>query len=41
MRPYRQDVSSLCLESVYFGTRSDQPTSFRLLDQYMVRAAFR
>jgi aryl-alcohol dehydrogenase-like predicted oxidoreductase len=29
------DVSSLCLGAMFFGTRNDQPTSFRLLDQYM------
>ncbi|MEO8612350.1 MAG: aldo/keto reductase [Chloroflexota bacterium] len=29
------DVSSLCLGAMFFGTRNDQPTSFRLLDQYV------
>ena len=28
-------VSSLCLGAMYFGTRQDQATSFRLLDQYV------
>lgn len=28
-------VSSLCLGAMYFGTRNDEATSFRLLDQYI------
>ncbi|HEX2619139.1 MAG TPA: aldo/keto reductase, partial [Phototrophicaceae bacterium] len=29
------EVSSLCLGAMYFGTRNDQATSYRLLDQYV------
>lgn len=29
------DVSSLCLGAMYLGTRNDQLSSYRLLDQYM------
>ncbi len=29
------EVSSLCLGAMYFGTRNDQATSFRILDQYV------
>jgi aryl-alcohol dehydrogenase-like predicted oxidoreductase len=29
------DVSSLCLGAMFLGTRSDQPSSYRLLDQYV------
>lgn len=29
------EVSSLCLGAMYFGTRNDQATSYRLLDQYL------
>lgn len=29
------EVSALCLGAMYFGTRQDEPVSFRLLDQYM------
>jgi aryl-alcohol dehydrogenase-like predicted oxidoreductase len=28
-------VSALCLGAMYFGTRNDEATSYRLLDQYM------
>lgn len=28
-------VSALCLGAMYFGTKQDEPTSFRLLDQYV------
>jgi aryl-alcohol dehydrogenase-like predicted oxidoreductase len=28
-------VSALCLGAMYFGTRNDETTSYRLLDQYM------
>jgi len=28
-------VSALCLGAMYLGTRNDEPTSFRLLDQYV------
>ena len=28
-------VSALCLGAMYFGTRNDEATSFRLLDQYV------
>lgn len=30
-----QQVSQLCLGAMYFGTRQDEATSFRLLDQYV------
>jgi aryl-alcohol dehydrogenase-like predicted oxidoreductase len=29
------EVSSLCLGAMYFGTRNDQSSSYRLLDQYL------
>jgi aryl-alcohol dehydrogenase-like predicted oxidoreductase len=29
------EVSSLCLGAMYFGSRNDQATSYRLLDQYV------
>lgn len=29
------EVSALCLGAMYFGTRQDEPVSFRLLDQYL------
>ena len=29
------EVSALCLGAMYFGTRNDEATSFRLLDQYV------
>lgn len=29
------EVSSLCLGAMYFGTRNDQASSYRLLDQYV------
>ncbi len=28
-------VSALCLGAMYFGSRNDQPSSYRLLDQYL------
>jgi aryl-alcohol dehydrogenase-like predicted oxidoreductase len=29
------DVSALCLGAMYFGTRNDQATSYRVLDKYV------
>jgi aryl-alcohol dehydrogenase-like predicted oxidoreductase len=33
-------VSSLCLGAMYFGTRNDEETSFRLLDIYVEAGGF-
>jgi aryl-alcohol dehydrogenase-like predicted oxidoreductase len=33
-------VSTLCLGAMYFGTRQDEATSYRLLDQYLDAGGF-
>ena len=34
------DVSILCLGAMYFGTRNDEASSYRLLDQYVAAGGF-